>query len=153
MARAKAAAKLTVHDEGEGAEVVAPAAAPAAIERPSDQIIREAAKEMSCVDAQGRTIVFGRPPILMQSRYMRLLRPEEAANQAFMTTFFLPATWCRSINGEKILPPSTIGEVEAIIQRLDYDGCDAILKAFEALGQRMVDANKAQGEAEEQVRK
>lgn len=122
MAAAKRAPAVKVHEEG------------APTQSPSEQLIRDSLAEVEVTDDRGRIIVFGKPPILQQSRFIRMLNPDDAKNQAFIMTYFIPATWVKSIDGDPILPPSSMREVEANIQRLDEAGITAILKKIEELG-------------------
>lgn len=95
-------------------------------ESPSQQLVREAVAEQIVPDARGRKITLRKPAVIQQFRLVRLLG-DAAANATYMAMVF-PLIFVTAIDGDPVLPPQKESEIEALIQRLDEDGIDAVVK-------------------------
>lgn len=90
------------------------------------------AKRIEVTDARGRVILLRKPPVLAQFRFVEALGPS-ADSQAYLA-MTMPLIFVGAIDGTPVVPPTTKGEVEAMIQRLDEDGLEAIMKGVQQLG-------------------
>jgi hypothetical protein len=94
---------------------------------PSDELIAKAASIVTLEpDARGRIITLAKPGVLAQYRIVEVLG-DSAANQVYMG-MVLPLLFVTAIDGDPIFAPKSKLEVEALIQRLDEDGIDAVMK-------------------------
>lgn len=105
-----------------------------ATDTPTQVLTKDALKEVTVTDALGRVIVFGKPPILQQSRIVRAVGAEVAQNQAYMVQFVIPASWAKTIDGDPMKQPASLLEIEANIQRLGEEGIAAILDKIQEFG-------------------
>jgi len=76
-------------------------------------------------DALGRAIMLRKPGVLAQFRLVEALG-QSAQNQVYMG-MVLPLLFVGSIDGGAVVPPTTKGEVEALISRLDEAGIQAVM--------------------------
>ncbi|WP_458763567.1 hypothetical protein [Cupriavidus basilensis] len=95
---------------------------------PSEQIVKEAAKEISATDARGRVIILRKPGPLNKLRFFEAMG--ESSSNPLWAGVVVQLMYVASIDGDAVLTPSTKREIEALYQRLDEDGLDAIGKAL-----------------------
>lgn len=93
---------------------------------PSAELIAAALKEATVTDANGRTIKLRKPGVLAQYRLIEALG-ESAKNQVYVG-MVLPIIYVGEIDGDPIMSPTTKPQVEALIQRLDEVGLEAVMK-------------------------
>ncbi|MCP3017547.1 hypothetical protein [Cupriavidus basilensis] len=91
---------------------------------PSQQIIKEAAKEITTQDARGREITLRKPGPLNKLRFFEAMG--ESSINPLWSSVVSPLMFVSAIEGEPVLTPSTKREIEALYQRLDEDGMTAI---------------------------
>jgi hypothetical protein len=99
------------------------------VKKPSDEIVAQAAKATSVVDAKGRTITLQKPGVLAQFRMIDMLG-ESAKNQVYVG-MVLPLMYVAAIDGEPTAKISTRRELEALIQSLDEEGVTAIAEGVQ----------------------
>lgn len=100
--------------------------AQAAPRTPSEEIIADnAPEELTVTDKRGRQIVIKKPNILAEYRLVEAAGADLSKNQQWMG-MAMPILWVVSIAGDKVPMPRTKREIEALIQRLDSDGLEAI---------------------------
>ncbi|OJY23539.1 hypothetical protein [Pandoraea sp. 64-18] len=97
---------------------------------PSDEVVRAAVAEHSVQDATGRTLLLRKPGILAQYRLIEALG-DSAKNEAYMG-MVMPLLFVGAINGDAVPPLRTKSEVEALIQRLDDAGVEAVMLGVQA---------------------
>lgn len=109
---------------------------------PSEELIAKASAEQVVEDSTGRIITLRKPSVLAQYRLVEMLG-ETAKNQVYMG-MVLPLLYVSAINDDKLPALSTKREVEALIQRLDEAGIEAIMKGVqEHFGAPDPEADKA----------
>ncbi len=108
-------------------------------ETPTEQIIKEAVKEITIIDAQNRVLTLKKPNFLSQTRFMRVIG-DETQGYISMATMLL---YLSAIDGESVYTPGTIGEIEALFQKLDEDGYIALSKGAQEHFSRNADEDKA----------
>lgn len=96
-------------------------------ETPSTQMIKSASAEVVVTDARGRAITLKKPGVLAQFRMIEMLGAAAAANQVFVN-MVLPVTFVTAIDGDPVSRCSTRGELDALIQRLDEEGIQAVME-------------------------
>lgn len=96
---------------------------------PSEEVVNAAVSEHSVQDASGRTLQLRKPGILAQYRLIEALG-DAAKNQVYMG-MVLPLLFVNAINGDAVPPLRTKSEVEALIQRLDDAGVEAVMSAVQ----------------------
>ncbi|NMM21844.1 MAG: hypothetical protein HHJ15_18145 [Rhodoferax sp.] len=99
--------------------------------KPSDDVIAQAVKPCVVLDAQGRSITLQKPGVLAQFRMIEMLGGETAKNQVYVG-MVLPLLYIASIDGEALPRLSSKRELEALIQRLDEDGIECVMKGVAA---------------------
>lgn len=99
---------------------------------PSETVVKASNKSVTVVDALGRSITVRKITPLLRMKFAEVVGAEAARNQVYIGTAAL-AVCVTEIDGEKIAFPSTKRELEAIIQRLDEEGVDAVAKAVAEL--------------------
>jgi hypothetical protein len=116
--------KVTLHDHA--SNTLAPAAGSPS---PATDIIKAATQEHTITDGRGRQIVLRKPGALAQFRLVEAVGAS-ARNEVYMgmATQLLYVT---SINGNEVPPITTKPDLEALIQRLDEDGVEAVFKAVQ----------------------
>ena len=97
---------------------------------PSAQVVAKANAETIITDAGGRSIKLKKPGVLAQYRLIEALGPETSKNQVYMG-MVLPLIFVAEIDGDTVFFPSNKREIEALIQRLDEDGIEAVMKGVE----------------------
>src|SRR5579875_2947023 len=89
-----------------------------------------AVKRVEVTDGRGRAIMLRKPPVLAQFRLVEALG-KAASNETYLA-MVMPLLFVGAIDGEAVPTPSTKGEVEALIQRLDEDGYTALAEGVQA---------------------
>lgn len=109
---------------------------------PTDEVIARAKGEIVVVDDKGRTIKIKKPGVLAQYRLIEVLG-QTAANATYMN-MVMPLIYVAEIDGDVVFQPSTKREVEALIQRLEEEGINAVMDAVSAnFGKQNAEADKA----------
>ena len=98
-------------------------------ESPSAQIIAPALTEFTVTDAKGRTLKLKKPVALAQYRMIEAMG-DSASIQAYFA-MAMPLIYLVSIDGDAVYTPNRKSELEALIQRLDTDGIDAIMQGIQ----------------------
>jgi hypothetical protein len=83
------------------------------------------AQPVKVTDARGREITLRKPPVLAQFRFVEALG-KSAENQSYLA-MTMPLIFIGAIDGVAVPTPNTKGEVEALIQRLDEEGLEALM--------------------------
>lgn len=94
---------------------------------PSAVVVKAANVEVVIADAKGRKITLKKPGVLAQFKMIEMLGGAAAANQVFVN-MVLPVTFVVAIDGESVSRCTTRNELDALIQRLDEDGIEAVMK-------------------------
>jgi hypothetical protein len=101
------------------------AAPAAAIETPSESLIKDANRTVIVTDARGRKLGVKRMGNgLVRFRLARILG-QDAANSQIMVQAMLYSSVV-SVNGDPVPFPKTELQLEALIDRLDMDGLNAV---------------------------
>lgn len=79
-------------------------------------------------DLLGRTLSLKKPGVLAQFRLVEALG-DSARNEVYMG-MVLPLLFLEAIDGVAVPAPSSKGEVEALIQRLDEPGIQTLMTAI-----------------------
>ncbi len=109
---------------------------------PSQEVVQSSLKPVIVVDSQGRQITLQKPGVLVQYRLIEMLG-ESASNQTFMG-MVLPLIFVSAINGEPVHRMTKRSELDALIQQLDEDGINAVMKGVtENFGAQDPEADKA----------
>lgn len=96
--------------------------------KPSQEVVAAANAEVTVPDAKGRQIVLKKPGILAQFRLVELMG-DSAKNVVYMN-MILPLIFVTSIDGDPVAK-STKAQIEALIQRLDDEGVEAVAEAVQ----------------------
>ncbi len=91
---------------------------------PSTEAVAKAAATHVVTDERGRSITLKKPSILAQFRLVEVLG-DTAKNEVY-TAMALPLIFVVEIDGDPVAQPSTKRELEALIQRLDDAGVEAV---------------------------
>jgi hypothetical protein len=114
---------------------------PEAQKTASQQIIEKALKETVITDGRGRKISLTTPGPLAQFRLIEAVG-ESAKNEVYMG-MVLPLVFVSAIDGLPVPFPSTKAQLEALINRLDHDGIDAVMTAVnEMFGEQNPEADR-----------
>jgi hypothetical protein len=97
---------------------------------PTEEVIAKAKGEASVVDSKGRVIKIKKPGVLAQYRLIEVLG-QTASNATYMN-MVMPLIYVAEIDGEVVFMPKTKREIEALIQRLDEEGINAVMDAVHA---------------------
>lgn len=125
--------KVTINKTGESATES---------DSPSQQLIKQAIQEHSITDRMGRKIVLRKPPTLSQFRLIEAVG-DSARNQTYMA-MILPLNYVSSIDGAPVPGITSKAHLEALIQRLDDEGVEAVMTAVSELyGKQDPEADKA----------
>ncbi|GGH14870.1 hypothetical protein GCM10007036_14460 [Alsobacter metallidurans] len=114
---------VTIHEAGAVAAPAANATAPATAETPSQKIVKAADRRATATDDEGRVIEVKALTALDLYRLTKLLGANSANQQAL--NIAMSACSVTAIDGERITPPNSEREIEAMIQRLDFHGLQA----------------------------
>lgn len=96
---------------------------------PSQQVVAAAANEMSITDNAGRVIVMRKPNPLTKLRFIDAMG-ESSANRMWAGTVW-PLMFVVSIDGAMVPAPTQKAQIEALYQRLDEHGAEAVSEAFQ----------------------
>ena len=91
-----------------------------------------AANPMQVTDSRGRVLKLRKLDILSESRLVRMLGQDAVTNTIYMNGYVLPTVMVSEIDGEAQFLPISEREMEALIQRLDNDGIEAVLNHLKA---------------------
>lgn len=83
----------------------------------------------SVTDRTGRVIALKKPPILQQYNIILAVGPEVARNDTYMQ-LVTPLLWVSAIDGDPVATPKTKAMLDALIQRLDEHGVEAVMAWF-----------------------
>ena len=109
---------------------------------PSAQVVAKAISATTVTDSAGRTITLKKPGVLAQYRLIEALG-DTAKNEVYMA-MAMPLIYVSEIDGDSVILPSTKIQVEALIQRLDEHGIQAVIQDMqENFGKSDPDADKA----------
>jgi hypothetical protein len=101
------------------------------VDSPRAQVLAKAAVEVTVTDARGRQIILKKPGVLAQYRIIEVAGGEAAKNEVWMS-IVVPLIFVTSIDGDLIVQPTSRLQLDALIQRLDEDGLDAVMKGVKA---------------------
>lgn len=96
---------------------------------PSQQVVAQATNEVSVQDSAGRTIVLRKPNPLTKLRFIDAMG-ESSSNKLWAGTVW-PLMYVASIDGVPAPAPSNKAQIEALYQRLDEHGYEAVSTAHE----------------------
>lgn len=109
---------------------------------PSEQVVAKAA-EFAVIDESGRVIKLKKPGVLAQFRLVEVMG-ETAKNQTYMG-MVLPLIYVTAIDDQPVFQPTSKLQVEALIQRLDEHGVNAVMEGVSAnFGNSNPEADKAE---------
>lgn len=93
-------------------------------ETPTEQVLAKAMATVAVTDKIGRVITLKKPGILAQYRLVEAAG-DSAKNDVYMR-MLLPLIYVTAIDGDPVAQPVNKLQIEALIQRLDYGGIEAI---------------------------
>ena len=112
-------------------------------ETPAQQVIAKATAEVSVKDVHARVIKLKKPGILAQFRIVEVAG-DSASNRVYMN-MVLPLIYVTELGGEPVTQPANKLQLEALIQRLDEYGVDAVMTGVrEHFGQQEPEKDKAE---------
>ena len=112
-------------------------------ETPTQQVISKAAHEAKVTDSHGRVIKLKKPGILAQFRIVEVAG-DSASNRVYMN-MVLPLIYVTELAGEPVTQPANKLQLEALIQRLDEHGVDAVMSGVrEHFGEQDPENDKAE---------
>lgn len=91
---------------------------------PSQQLVAHAKAEVVTTDARGREIKLRKPAPLQKLRFFEAMG-ESSSNPLWGNTI-APLMYVSAIDGDSVPTPTTKREIEALYQRLDEEGMEAI---------------------------
>lgn len=111
---------------------------------PAQQAVAKAVASVVVVDGGGRSIALRKPGVLAQYRFVEAVGAAAAGNETYMG-MAMPLIYVAEIDGDPVAPPTRKSEVEALIQRLDEDGINAVMEGIKEHfgGPRDPEADKA----------
>ncbi len=95
------------------------------IDSPASQVVAKALVSAQVHDSTGRAITIRRPGVLAQFRLIEALG-DTAKNEVY-TRMALPLIYVAEIDGDALVPITRKSELEALIQRLDEAGIEAVM--------------------------
>jgi hypothetical protein len=112
-------------------------------ETPTEQVMARALASVSVTDKLGRVITLKKPGILAQYRLVEVAG-DSASNDVYMR-MILPVIYVAEIDGDPITQPLNKKQLEALIQRLDEHGIEAVnIGAVKNWGEPNPEADKAE---------
>jgi len=96
---------------------------------PSQTITHAAAAEQIVKDTAGRSYTLADPGVTAEYDLVLALG-QNAANNTFLA-MTMPLIYLKAIDGAPVIPPRTLAEVRALIQRIGRDGMKAITAGIE----------------------
>lgn len=110
---------------------------------PSQEAVAKMSATVKVTDARGRVITLKKPGVLAQYRLVDTCG-DSSRNDGYMA-MVLPLIYVAEIEGDAVLPLGKRSEIDALIQRLDYDGIEAIMAGVrDNWGQSDPEADKAE---------
>ncbi len=110
---------------------------------PSETLIKKANQDFSTTDANGRVITLRNPPVLAQFNLVAAVG-DRSSNKGYMA-MVMPLIYVTSIDGSPVNMPNTQREIDALIQKLDDAGVEAVMNAvMEHFGEQDIEAKKAE---------
>lgn len=97
-----------------------------ASQTPSQQILADAATEATATDSTGRVIKLRKPGPIAKLRFIEAMG--ESSTNPLWVGIVSQLMYVVAINGEPIATPRTKAEIEALYQRLDDHGLEAVSK-------------------------
>lgn len=94
--------------------------------QPSAEIPRAATDTKSVIDSLGRSLTVGRLTIQRRRTRAKLVPAELQSSPDFMS-LATPAICVQAIDGTPVPLPQSFLQLEALIDRLDVPGCEAVL--------------------------
>ncbi len=108
-------------------------------ETPSQSIVRAANQPATITDAKNRAIVLKKLTPLDRLKLFEVIGPDNSKNEAYVGYAAL-AFLVASIDGEAVARPANKIQLEALVQRLDDDGMDAIAAHLAAQAEEQTEA-------------
>lgn len=99
------------------------------VKSPSQQIVEEANRIVYVTDARGRNLGVRRITTPLRRRIFKALSAESAEKRQYLGMVFVAASCC-SIDGEEVRLPNSELQFDALIDRLDDDGAEAVADAI-----------------------
>lgn len=96
---------------------------------PTQQLVAEANASFEVEDKRGRKITLRKPGVLAQFRMIEALG-ESASNTTYVG-MVLTLIFIAAIDGDAVVQPTSKRQVEALIQRLDDAGWEAVMTGVE----------------------
>lgn len=96
---------------------------------PSQQLIDKAKATVTVTDSTGRVITLQKPGVLAQYRLIEALG--ETAQNSVYVGMVLPIIFVTKIDEDDVVLPKNKLQIEALIQRLDEHGINAVAKGVE----------------------
>lgn len=97
---------------------------------PSQTMVKGAAQTGEKVDSRGRCIIVRRLTSLDRMRLFAAAGPELSKNENWIGLAALAAS-CVGIDGEQVPKPASRMQIEALVDRLDDDGMEAIAAVYQ----------------------
>lgn len=108
---------------------------------PSVDVVAKQNQSFVVTDAKGRSITLKKPGVLSQFRLIEALG--DTAKNSVYTAMVIPIIFVTDIDGDPIPQPQSKREIEALIQRLDDEGIEAVSNGvMENFGASTTDADK-----------
>lgn len=109
---------------------------------PTAEVISKAAADVTIDGGRGRAIKLRRPGVLAQFRLIEALG--DTARNGVYVNMVLPLIYIGAIDDDTNIQLSKKSEIEALIQRLDEEGIEAVMKGVSKhFGAPDPDADKA----------
>ncbi|CBJ38334.1 conserved protein of unknown function [Ralstonia solanacearum CMR15] len=95
-------------------------------ETPSQQLTQSAVSEVTVTDARGRALTLRKPGPIAKLRFIEAMG--ESSSNPLWVAIVSQLMYVAAIDGAPIATPRAKTEIEALYQRLDDDGLEAIAK-------------------------
>ena len=113
------------------------AAAPAASDSATKQLTASASAEFIVETSDKRILTIRKPATLAIFNFVKMMGGEVAGNQTYMN-MVMPLIYLKAIDSSEVRLPMSPREVDALIQRLDESGLNALNKCIlENFGESM----------------
>jgi hypothetical protein len=96
-------------------------------ETPTQQATRDANYQVTVPVSDGRKVTLRKPGVLAQFKMIEMLGAEASANQVFVN-MVLPVMFVIAIDGDPVSRITKRPELDALIQRLDEAGIQAVME-------------------------
>jgi hypothetical protein len=97
---------------------------------PSEYVVAAGNQTVVVTDVRGRKITVKKMNALGRMRLFEVVGPDNVQNEAYFG-FASLACHVTAIDGDPVIQPTTKNQLEALVQRLDDDGLNAVGKAIE----------------------